>query len=257
MQKFAPQLLAGRSAHHRRVGGRGHAQLALEQIAYVLSSFVNDGGKNVARGLVRELDDVLAKVCFDDLDAVCLEGFVETDLFGQHRLGLDHAADPVVAGDVAHDVVGLGRVASPMDLASIGDQVRLEFLQHVGEMCDGELSNRAHLVAEGRVVNSGHSEIASLRQPGSCSVESGSQMIIGERLRDATLKRRVDIKHEVPCLVVLRSCVTLSRCAPRDIDDPHAEERRSTASCNSHRLRRPDPLHMPTGCAPCGDPWPC
>ena len=73
--------------------------------------------------LAGRLDDELAEIGLDDLDAGRLEVLVQADLLGRHRLPLhDHA--PVAQDDLRHVPRGVGAGGRPVD----DDPGRLELL---------------------------------------------------------------------------------------------------------------------------------
>ncbi len=91
-----------------------------------------DGGEDVARWLVRELRDVFAEIGLEDPNTGAGQGSVQPDLFGHHRLRFHHVADAVSLGDLEDGMTRLGRVARPMDVASVGDEVALQRLEEIG-----------------------------------------------------------------------------------------------------------------------------
>ena len=67
---------------------------------------------HVRRRLPSELDDPLAQVSLDHLDAGRLERVVEEQLLRDHRLALRHESGPAPLAqvdDVAHGILGRGR----------------------------------------------------------------------------------------------------------------------------------------------------
>ena len=58
-------------------------------VIWLMAGEVNRRRDDVARWLVGQLNDPLAEIRFDDLDAVIGESFVQADLLGDHRFRLD------------------------------------------------------------------------------------------------------------------------------------------------------------------------
>ena len=97
--------------------------------------------------LAGQLDDVLAQVGLDDLEAGLLERLVEVDLLGRHRLGLDdraHAASAAQVDDDAPRVLGVGR---PVYLPARRDDLFFELLKVAIEVSERSRPRGARPVA--------------------------------------------------------------------------------------------------------------
>src|SRR2546425_1032485 len=66
--------------------------------------------------IAAKLDDVLAEIGLDRLDAVRLEMLVEADLLGHHRLALGDGLRPGIAADRQDDLARLFRRLGVMHL---------------------------------------------------------------------------------------------------------------------------------------------
>ena len=85
------------------------AAVGREHLGDLAARAVDDRGEDVRGPLAGELDDPLAEVGLDGRQARRLEGVVELDLLGDHRLALGdhlHAAPARDLEDRAHGVVG-------------------------------------------------------------------------------------------------------------------------------------------------------
>ena len=103
----------------------------------LLPGLVDGGGDDVARGLVGELDDVLAEVRLDDLEARLLERLVEGDLLPHHGLALGDGARPRLAADVDDAGPRRGGVRGPVHLPARGGDLRFEALEVEIEVREG------------------------------------------------------------------------------------------------------------------------
>src|SRR3954468_13410143 len=119
-----------------------------EQVRDLVLGHVDRRADQVARPLVGELDDVLAEVGLDRLDAVSLEVGVEADLLGDHALALGDRAGTRRAAQVEHDGAGLGGVAGPVDLAAALADLGLERLEVEVEVGQRVVLDRHRQVAE-------------------------------------------------------------------------------------------------------------
>ena len=87
----------------------------------------------MAGRLAGQLHDPLAQIGVDHFDAVPLEERVQVALFGQHRLAFDDAAHAVLLEHAQHDLVVLGRIASPMHAGTQPRCVLLELFEIIGQ----------------------------------------------------------------------------------------------------------------------------
>ena len=108
------------------------AEIRLDLVARQVHGRADD----VARRLVADLDEVLAQVRLDDLEAGFLQMGVERDLLGDHRLALGDGAGIGLAADALDEVAGFGGGRCPMHDAAGLRHLALELLQveiEVGE----------------------------------------------------------------------------------------------------------------------------
>jgi len=87
----------------------------------------------VARRFAIELDDVLAQVGFQGLDAVFLEEVVEVHLLGNHALALDQRLGALGPENPEDQLVGLLAGLGPVDLDAVLRAVGFELLQQLGK----------------------------------------------------------------------------------------------------------------------------
>jgi hypothetical protein len=93
-----------------------------------------DGRHHDVRGLfARHLDDVLAHVRLDAVDAAFGEVMVEFDFLARHRLAFDDALRPVPLRDGVDDGVGVVRGLGPVHLHAVGTQLCFELFQQFGQ----------------------------------------------------------------------------------------------------------------------------
>ena len=85
----------------------------------------------------------------------CSKRVVEVDFLGRHALGFDDLLDVGLGGDVEDDLVGLGGVARPVDLAAVGGDVLLELLQEIGQVTQNVFFHLARLGAQPLPVDRG------------------------------------------------------------------------------------------------------
>ena len=150
---FLPQIDAGAAGDRFRIvvviGGDALAQEGLGDFPAVL---VDDRLDDVRRLVVVELDDELAEVGLQALDAVFDQKRVEVDFLGRHRLGFGELGDAVALEDgenrLARVFVGGGEV----DVHAAGDERLLGLGEVVAEMVErvvldggGELADRIRI----------------------------------------------------------------------------------------------------------------
>ena len=137
-------------------------------------------GDDVRRRLVGQLDDVLAEVGLDDLDAGGFEGAVEVHLLGGHRLRLDdeaHAFGPGDADDRPADLFGPG---GPVHGHAQRFELGLEPVEpavEVGEHLPADPGRLPAQLDEGRV-GAGH--LAAQAQLGRHVAERPLQLGVGD-----------------------------------------------------------------------------
>ena len=60
-----------------------------EQLGDLSFRFMNRRRDDVRRSLLGKLNDVLAEICFDDLQSRSFQSVVQVSLFGRHALAFD------------------------------------------------------------------------------------------------------------------------------------------------------------------------
>src|SRR5690606_35314422 len=103
---------------------------------------------DVAWRFLAKLDDVLAKVGLNRLDAISFEVLVERDLLGKPRLALGDRAGVQRAANREHGFARLFRGGTPVHLAAHLQDLRLVALQIVVEVSQGVVLDRLCLVAK-------------------------------------------------------------------------------------------------------------
>ena len=94
---------------------------------------------NMARCQLHHLQDALAEVGLNDLDALSLKILVQVALLGEHALALHHLLDTMRREDVEDDGIILVGILGPMDGDAVAHGVPLELFQIVGQMGNGVL----------------------------------------------------------------------------------------------------------------------
>jgi hypothetical protein len=95
---------------------------------------------------VGQLDNALAEVGVDDLDAGALQLRVEVALLGEHRLALHQTRDPSVPEEPEDDGIVLCRVGRPVHPGPQGQRLALELLEVLGEPGESvELDSRGRV----------------------------------------------------------------------------------------------------------------
>ena len=100
----------------------------------------------VRRRFLGQLDDVLAQVGLEHVNALLFQNVVQAQLLGDHRLALGDRSDALLAGNLGHDGVGLRRVPREMHLPAGGPHVALQHRQVVVKVGDGVLLDAASLL---------------------------------------------------------------------------------------------------------------
>ena len=184
-EEVAPQHLA-RPGDQLRVPKAGRAEakgsvVLREEVADLLAGLVDRGGDDVARGLARELDDVLAEVGLDDLEVRFLECLVEGDLLPHHGLALGHGAGARPPTDVDDAGSCLGRVRRPVHLPARGGDLRLEALEVEVEVREGVLLDASGRLAEGLELGQGVDRLSPVADEALAgAVEGEAQPLVGE-----------------------------------------------------------------------------
>ena len=120
---FAAEENAGAAGDGFRIvvviGGDALAQEGAGDFAAVL---VDDRLDDVGRDVVVELDDELAEVGLEALDAVFDEERIEVDFLGGHRLGLGQAGDAVALEDGEDGLAGVLAGGGEVDVGAARDE---------------------------------------------------------------------------------------------------------------------------------------
>ncbi len=112
-EKFLAQSGARNAAHCLRIEGGRHVELFLENLGNILDALMDHRRHNMAGRFVGKLDDILAQIALHRLHAGFFQRVIEVNLFGRHGLGFDHFLHIVLACNIQHDRVGLGRSRAP------------------------------------------------------------------------------------------------------------------------------------------------
>ena len=147
MEELVAEVPAGGMGEVRRVGVAWlGAQLLFHHLTHLLALDVDGGHDDVARFQVHELEDALAQVAFDYIDALCHEVRVHLTFLGKHGLALDEVLGGVATEQLEDDAVVLLGVLRPMDDGTVGDGVALELLEQGIQMTIGiELDGRGQI----------------------------------------------------------------------------------------------------------------
>ena len=96
-----------------------------------------------------ELDDVLAEIRLDGRHPRALEGRVQLDLLGGHRLGLHRHLHAAVPAQPEDDLAGLLAGGGPVDVAAEPLDIVGELLEVVVEALEGGFLDPAGAIAQG------------------------------------------------------------------------------------------------------------
>ncbi len=112
-----------RFAHERRdLGEIAIRRQALVETAEIFLDLVavqmNGRGDDMARRLMPDLNDILAKIGFDRLNACRLHRGVKPDLLRHHGFALGDGLRTGVAANLDDDLAGFGRIAGPVQMAA-------------------------------------------------------------------------------------------------------------------------------------------
>ena len=152
-----------------------------------------------------ELNDELAEVGLGDSDAGCLQGRVEMDFLGRHRLRFDGAPAVARAGNVHDDAAGVRGGGGPVDVAAEPLDGGFELFEVAVEVGEGVFLDLLGVVAEAVAVGQGGKPAAvagqeRIGQPGQGRLQGG----IGEGLAGGAGK-----------IVVFVSCVVVHEGKPQ------------------------------------------
>ena len=128
LQKLVAQAGTGNAGHFLDVVGQGRAQLVVEQLSHLFLGLVQGRRNQMGRGFFSQLDDVLAQIGLVNVNSISFQGAVQVQFFRDHRLALGGDFNLPGVGDFGYYRVGLGRIASKMDLAAgLGNPVVQQF----------------------------------------------------------------------------------------------------------------------------------
>jgi hypothetical protein len=103
-----------------------------------LGALEMDGRHDDVTGrLLLELDDALAEVGVDHLDAARLQVGIQVAFLGEHRLALHQSTGAVALEDAVDDAVVFLGISRPMHLDAVRFGVRAELLQVLAETREG------------------------------------------------------------------------------------------------------------------------
>ena len=136
--------------------------LLFEQLAHVVVVQVDGGHHDVAGLLAFQLDDALAEVGLDHLDALRLQIGVHLAFLGEHRLRLHHLLHVVLLEDAVDDFVELVGVLRPVydDAVLLGGGGKL--LQVLVEVGDGVALDGRSLLAQLFPLVKAHGHVVAL-----------------------------------------------------------------------------------------------
>ncbi len=160
VDELVPQRLARSGAELLGLARRWRSELPLKQVADVLDTLMNDRREDMAGWFAGQLHDVLTEIGLDDADPGTGERLVQADFLADHRLRLDDAPDPAPPGQFEHRCPRFGRVSGPVNLAAVGDEIALQFLDQRRHVRDGELADCPNRVPEARPVDFSPGSIA-------------------------------------------------------------------------------------------------
>ena len=184
-EEVVPQHLA-RPGHQLRVPETGGPEAERgvvlgEEVADLLPGLVDGGGDDVARGLVGELDDVLAEVGLDDLEVRFLEPLVERHLLPHHGLALGDGAGARLTADLDDAGPRLGRVRRPVHLPARAGDLRLEPLEVQIEVREGVLLDATRRLAQRLELGQGIDRLSPVADEALASaIEGEAQALVGE-----------------------------------------------------------------------------
>ncbi len=155
---------------------------------------MNGGHHDVAGWLVPELDDALAQVSIDDLDAPIFERRVQPTLFRQHRFALDDPLDAPFHEEVGDDPVVLLGVTGPVDGCACAGRFLLESPPELGQARERVAFERGDFGPKGLPVRYevGCSISIGTYEPEGLVVPGGSRFV-GDEFASAT-----NVPHRPP-----------------------------------------------------------
>ena len=136
-------------------GIRGVGNVFMEQAGNLLFGLVDRRHDDVAGLFAGKLDDVLAHVGFDRLDAVFGQMMVELGFLADHRLALDRQLAATAGDQALDDRVRFFRRFRPVHLDAVAGQVGFQRFQQFGQFGQAALADgfaqRAQLLQLGLV----------------------------------------------------------------------------------------------------------
>src|SRR5579872_1104822 len=103
-QEFLPQMQSRGMCQELRIGIAGRRpQMLMEDLAYFFLFLVYTRQYDMAGRLPCQLDDALAQIGIDYVDAIFMQELVELTLLGEHGLALDHLIRLMIPQNAQHD----------------------------------------------------------------------------------------------------------------------------------------------------------
>ena len=161
VQEYLAQCPSGRSRQGRNVLGVFKAQLLLEELAHLMPAQVHRRCDDMRRFLPSQLDDVLAQVRLHGPMPPALERGVQSDLLGDHGLGLRKKQSAARLAralwlcrlrDLEHQPQRVCRIHGAVDLHPVSARVFAEGCQEFVQMLDRFGAHAARELAASRHV---------------------------------------------------------------------------------------------------------
>ncbi len=131
----------------------------MKQPCDLVAVLVDGGDDDVRRCLVIQLDDVLAQIGFQRLDAAFFQEMIEVHFLRHHRLALDDAGGVVALDNPQANLVGFRWSLRPMHLNPVLSAFPLQLFQQVRQLAQGPppdgVAARAQLLERLRVGKQG------------------------------------------------------------------------------------------------------
>ena len=143
-RRLANAVICGTSATSSSVA----CELLLEEPRHIAAALVDDRRHDVRRMVAVDLDDELAEIGLEDVDAGAGERGVELDLLADHRLRFHGGLRAVLPRDVGDDRDGVVRRLGPVHVAAAGADGVIESREVVVEPRDRVRAYRARVIAD-------------------------------------------------------------------------------------------------------------
>jgi hypothetical protein len=135
IEEFLAEHLAGHGGEFVHVLGVLCVLDLLAELARDLVLVLVDGRHDdVARRFAVELDDVLAQIGFQGLDAALFQEGIEMHLLRDHALALDQGPGALGLEDAQDELIGLLAGLGPLDLDAVPGGLGLELLQEIRQV---------------------------------------------------------------------------------------------------------------------------